>query len=188
MNKYDLINSINARGTFAMTRAVLPHMMERKFGRIIMMSPPISNDVAAYAGRTAYNLSKYGMTMVALGVAAEYKGTGITANALWPATIIESQASKNFQLGERKMWRKALILAEATAFLCKQANNNLTGNAFIDDEYLRKYEGFQDHEFIKYRCDSSFEPPRLLANENSGFHVTRGNAKTVAKDALKSRM
>lgn len=72
MKKFDLILSINARGTFCMTRACLPHMKRNGFGRIITMSPPLSNAVSAYKGRTAYNISKYGMTMVTMGVAAEY--------------------------------------------------------------------------------------------------------------------
>ena len=59
--KYDLITSINARGTFLMTRACLPHMERNDFGRVITMSPPISNGVGAFQGRTAYNISKMGM-------------------------------------------------------------------------------------------------------------------------------
>ena len=71
------------------------------------MSPPLQTDFRAYKGFTGYNISKFGMTMCALGAAAEYEGQGITGNSLWPATVIESQASKNFELGGREMWRKA---------------------------------------------------------------------------------
>jgi len=89
MKKFDLIVSINARGTFCMTKYCLPHMIKNQFGRIVNMSPPISLD--GFKGHVAYNISKFGMTMVALGVAQEYAGQNITANSLWPATIVESQ-------------------------------------------------------------------------------------------------
>jgi len=103
MKKFELITEINSRGTFAITRACLPHMEKNSFGRVINMSPPIRLDLHIMAGHTAYNISKYGMSMVALGVAAEYQGEGITGNTVWPATVIESYASINFQLGERKV-------------------------------------------------------------------------------------
>jgi len=126
MSKFDLIVSqlivrshsqvgINARGSFALTRACLPYMERQGWGRVISMSPPISTDYSVYGGHTAYNISKMGMTMVAMGVAAEYKGKNITGNSLWPATIIESLASQNFKMGERQLWRKADIIADATA-------------------------------------------------------------------------
>ena len=63
------------------------------------MSPPIVTDMRAYAGKTAYYMSKFGMTMVALGAAAEGEGKGVTGNSLWPATVIESLASLNFKMG-----------------------------------------------------------------------------------------
>ena len=75
------------------------------------------------------------MTMVALGAAAEGTRDGITGNALWPATIIESLASENFQLGEKSQWRKATILADAVMQLC--GDGGTTGGTLIDDTYLR---------------------------------------------------
>merc|ERR1712217_398101 len=88
-------------------------MAKNKFGRVISMSPPIETHFKRFAGFTAYNISKYGMTMVAMGAAAEYEGKGITGHSIWPATVIESQASINFELGDTSMWRKAAILADA---------------------------------------------------------------------------
>lgn len=189
MKKYDLITQINARGTFAMTRACLPHMVDGKFGRVITMSPPIITDPSAYVGRTAYNISKYGMTIVALGVAGEYRDTNITGNALWPATIIESQASKNFQLGDTSLWRKATILADAVVGICKQ-DGDFTGNMLIDDEFLRDKMDFKDSDFVQYRCDPNVEPPRLLANEAaaSSFMVKRGDVSQVQADIRKDNM
>ena len=157
--KFDLILSINARGSFMMARACLPHMERNNFGRVICMSPPIS--IVGFAGRTAYNISKMGMTMVALGVAEEYRGKNITGNTLWPATVVESYASRNFKLGDRKMWRKAEVIADAAVGVIS-ASGDFTGNQLIDDEYLRS-TGLTDDDFVRYRCDPAFEPRRVLA-------------------------
>ena len=84
-----------------MTSACLPYMEKGNFGRVINMSPAISPNYNKYSGVTAYNISKMGMSMVAMGVAAEYKGKNIIANTMWPATVFESLASINFELGDK---------------------------------------------------------------------------------------
>jgi citronellol/citronellal dehydrogenase len=190
--KYDLITSINVRGTFLMTRACLPHMKARGFGRVVTMSPPISSKVGVFAGRTAYNVSKMGMTMVALGVSAEAAGADITGNALWPATIIESLASKNFQMGQRDMWRTANIIADATVgIVCDDAASGTSGRMLIDDTYLRQRWGLEDQHFVKYRCNPDVEPPRLLAaaegeDGSEGFEfVKRGEVGRLDRDMAK---
>jgi citronellol/citronellal dehydrogenase len=104
LQKYDLITSINCRGAFYLTKLCLPVMKKHKYGRVISMSPPIQTHYSAYKGYTAYNIAKFGMTMSALGAGAEGAEDGITGNSLWPATVIESQASINFDLGERSTW------------------------------------------------------------------------------------
>eukprot|EP00041_Stephanoeca_diplocostata_P028651 m.825656 g.825656 ORF g.825656 m.825656 type:complete len:222 (+) comp23408_c1_seq1:589-1254(+) len=152
---------INSRGTFLITQACLPHMQKNGFGRVINMSPPIG--IKGFRGRTAYNMSKMGMTMVALGVAEEFEGENITGNSLWPATIIESLASINFQLGEKQMWRKATIIADATVAICCE-DGDFTGNMLIDDTYLLS-RGVTHDELKVYRYDPDVEPPRLLASE-----------------------
>lgn len=178
MKKYDLIHAINARGTFCMTKYAVPHMKKNKWGRVINMSPPITT--RGFKGRTAYNHSKMGMTMVALGVAEEYRGQGITANALWPATVIESQASINFKLGDPKYWRKADILADCVLGMCK--DDEYTGNATIDDDYLRERHGFEDKDFLQYRYNPAFKPVRALAAIHDEIGVQRGNVSTLRKD------
>eukprot|EP00808_Paulinella_micropora_P008501 g31929.t1 len=182
MKKYDLIMTINARGSFAMAQACLPHMKKNGWGRVICMSPPIH--LQGLKGMVAYYMSKFGMTLVALGVAQEYRGQGIAAHSLWPATVIESQASKNFAMGERGMWRKATILSDATVRLCKEPND-YTGQMLIDDVYLRERHGFVDADFVQYRCDPAIEPPRLLAseaNEGSLAPMRRGDVRKLAVD------
>ena len=195
VKRYDLITSINARGTFLMTKACLPHMKANNFGRVITMSPPIVTH--AFAGRTAYNISKFGMTMVALGVAQECgEEFNITGNSLWPATVIESFASINFELGTRDSWRKASILADATLAIISEGPDAGNGRMLIDDEYLRT-RGLCDDDFIIYRCNPDVEPPRLLAIAESpeaaadgAFRSTlkRGEVSDLQTDKLRGKL
>jgi len=182
IKKYDLINSINSRATFAMTRACLTHMSKNGWGRVITMSPPIRFN--GFAGHTAYNISKFGMTMVALGVAQEYKGKGITGNSLWPATIIESLASKNFKLGDESSWRKPTILSDAVLSIISEPDT-FTGNMLIDDVYLRS-KGLTDEDLKIYRCDPNVEPARVLdpyTELSEQFTITkRGDVNQLEKD------
>ena len=192
LKKYDLITSINARGAFAIAQACLPHMVKAGFGRVVTMSPPIVTDMRAYAGKTAYYISKFGMTMVALGAAAEGAGKGVTGNSLWPATVIESLAAVNFKLGERSTWRKAAILADCVVSICEEGDD-FSGNMLIDDTYLRS-RGATDADIAKYRYDPAVEPPRLLAMEaGSGeWDVSkdfkRGDVRRVEADIARSKL
>eukprot|EP01000_Liburna_glaciale_P005586 NODE_549_length_921_cov_440.792431_g358_i0.p1 GENE.NODE_549_length_921_cov_440.792431_g358_i0~~NODE_549_length_921_cov_440.792431_g358_i0.p1 ORF type:complete len:256 (+),score=110.33 NODE_549_length_921_cov_440.792431_g358_i0:26-769(+) len=185
INKYDLITQINSRGTFAMTRACLPHMAKNGWGHVITMSPPISLD--RMAGYTAYNISKFGMTLVALGTAAEYKGKGVAGNSLWPVTVVESSASENFKLLDRKNWRKASVIADATLSIISEDPKVFTGNQLYDEEYLRS-KGVTD--FTKYRCDPNHEPPAILGRrpvppaEGGTLRGKRGLVAEVASSKL----
>ena len=182
LNKFDLITGINCRGAFHLTKLCLPHMRKNKFGRVICMSPPIQTDAAYYKGYTAYNLSKFGMTMVAMGAAAEGEEDNITGNSLWPATVIESQASINFDLGNRSTWRKASILADAALMII--GDSKVNGRQLIDDEFLAT-KGQKD--FKVYRYDPNVEPPRLLV-EAKGAFVSRGDVRKVDSDRKKSKL
>merc|ERR1711998_71633 len=190
MAKYDLITSINSRGTFAITKACLPHMSANGFGRVVCMSPPIRLNLEVFAGHTAYNISKYGMSMVALGVAAEYLDQGITGNTVWPATVVESYASINFKLGAERDWRKATILADCVMSIVSEPDT-FTGNMLIDDTYLRT-KGLQDEDFVQSRCDPAPAPPRSLDQSRDGDIIEyrtaakRGDVKTLDDDKRKS--
>jgi len=186
MNKYDLITQINARGSFAMTRACLPIMEKGGFGRVICTSPPIQNNFEAFKGFTAYNISKFGMTMVAMGAAAEYVGKGITGHSVWPATVVESYASKNFQLGDTSMWRKADILSDVVLGLVS-APDSYTGKQLIDDEYLMEQHGLTEEDLAIYRFDPEVEPPRALDPKNKSLTATsatfsRGDVRKLEGD------
>eukprot|EP01080_Neovahlkampfia_damariscottae_P006647 gene6647-10812_t len=156
MSKYDLINEVNSRGTFACTSAVLPYMLKQNSGRIINMSPPI--DLKAVSGKVAYFISKFGMTLQVHGLADEVKDTNIGIYALWPATLIESFATKNFKMGDESIWRKASILSDCCLSLVTSKDKELSGKALIDEDYLRSI-GMND--FKVYRKNPDIEPPRI---------------------------
>jgi citronellol/citronellal dehydrogenase len=156
MKRFDLVMGVNARGAFACTRYVLPAMLAQSFGHVLMMSPPVNG--AAGAGKVAYALSKFGMTLVAQGIAEEVRGRGVAANALWPATLIESQATLRWGLGDSSLWRKPEILADAMVGMFSKPPDAFSGQAVIDEEFLRA-EGTTD--FSRYRCNPDVEPPRV---------------------------
>ena len=156
MKKFDLVMGVNARGAYACTYHVLPAMIQQGYGHILMMSPPV--EVKASAGKIAYAISKFGMTLIAHGLAEEVADKNVACNALWPATMIESYATINWGLGTPALWRKPEILSDATMKIFEKEPRSFTGHALIDEEFLRA-EGETD--FVKYRCDPSSEPPRV---------------------------
>jgi citronellol/citronellal dehydrogenase len=156
LKKFDLVMDVNARGAFACTHHVLPAMRAQRFGHILMMSPPV--DAAGAAGKIAYAISKLGMTLIAHGLAEEVREDNVAANALWPVTMIESLATINWGLGDRTLWRKPDILADAALRIFAKEPRSFTGHALLDEDFLRA-EGVTD--FSRYRCDPDHEPPRI---------------------------
>ncbi len=157
VKKYNLVHEVNSRGTYLVTRAFLPGMVAQKWGHVIMMSPPI--DLSHVPGRIAYFISKFGMTLIAHGLAGEVRDDNVAANALWPVTIIESQATINFGLGGPKQWRKGTILADAAYEIVKKEPKSFTGNALLDEDFLRSV-GYTD--FDQYKCTPDGEPQRIV--------------------------
>lgn len=158
MAKFDLVHGVNSRAVFSCVRAVLPGMLRRGRGRIVVMSPPVDMGWLRQGGKVAYLLSKFGMTMIAHGLAKEVEGTGVSVNALWPATFVESSATKNFKMAERREWRKADVVADAVAGMVGEDAAAFNGRAVIDEEYLRSI-GVRD--FSKYRVVSDYEPRKV---------------------------
>jgi citronellol/citronellal dehydrogenase len=154
--RFDLVMGVNARAAFLCCRAVLPSMVERRWGHIINMSPP--PDVGMLPGRVAYGISKLGMTLLTLGLAEEVRGHNIAVNSLWPATLIESQATINHQIGTPEMWRKPDILVDCMLRLTQKEPTEVTGQALIDEDFLRA-EGVTD--FGGYACVPGTQPPGL---------------------------
>jgi citronellol/citronellal dehydrogenase len=135
---------INVRGTYVVSRACAPYLKERG-GHILTLSPPIDLDPKWLGPHAAYTLSKYGMTMLTLGLAEELRPHGVAANALWPRTLIATAAVQNLLGGEASMARsrRPEIVADAAhAILCKDPATT-TGSCFVDDEVLAA-EGVTD--------------------------------------------
>lgn len=157
--KYDLIHDINSRGSYILSRECIPYMLKNdNGGHIVMCSPPITTDINHYKNKTAYMISKLGMTMSMMGISSEYDNEKIAANSIWPKTPIESQALINHRLGNPFMWRKADIVCDAIINILQENPLEFKGNALIDEEYLLE-KGETD--FDKYNCVPGGNPPSL---------------------------
>jgi NAD(P)-dependent dehydrogenase (short-subunit alcohol dehydrogenase family) len=138
--RFDLMHDINVRGTFLMVKHALPHLRKGNNPHILTLSPPINLDPKWLAGHVAYTVSKYSMSMMALGWAAEFKADGIASNALWPRTTIDTAAVRNLLGGQAlaNMSRTPDIIADAAHYILSQPAAECTGNTFIDEEVLAK--------------------------------------------------
>lgn len=138
--RFDLMHDINVRGTFLMVKHALPFLRKGNNPHILTLSPPINLDPKWLAGHVAYTVSKYSMSMMALGWAAEFKSDGIASNALWPRTTIDTAAVRNLLGGQAlaNMSRTPDIIADAAHYILSQPAAECTGNTFIDEEVLAK--------------------------------------------------
>jgi NAD(P)-dependent dehydrogenase (short-subunit alcohol dehydrogenase family) len=145
--RFDLMQSINVRGTFLVVKHCIPYLRKGKNPHIITLSPPVNLDPKWMGGHIAYTITKFNMSMLALGWAAEFKGAGIASNALWPRTTIDTAAVRNLLGGETlaKMSRTPEIIADAVYFILKKNASQCTGHTFIDEEVLAS-EGITDLE------------------------------------------
>ena len=137
--RYDLMQSINTRGTFLAIRACIPHL--KRSGNnphILTLSPPINLDPAWLGAHAAYTLSKYGMTLLTLAAAEELREAGVAANCLWPRTIIATAAVQNLLGGDEAMARarSPQIYADSAYEILVKPSREYTGQALIDDEVL----------------------------------------------------
>jgi citronellol/citronellal dehydrogenase len=160
VKRYDLMHNINVRGTFFMSKACIPWLKQAHNPHILNLSPPINLDPRWLGPHLAYTMSKYGMSMVVLGLAEELKQYRIAANALWPKTIIATAAVKNLLGGDFLIQRSRTpeIVADAAFYILQKPSFETTGNFFIDEDVL-KNEGTTD--FSKY----SINPDQKLMND-----------------------
>jgi citronellol/citronellal dehydrogenase len=138
MKRFDLMFSVNVRGTFLCSKLCIPHLKKSKNPHILNLSPPLNLDPKWFKNHVAYTMSKYGMSMCVLGMAEEFKREGIAVNALWPRTAIATSAVKNLLGGEQaiKQSRKPEIVADAAYLILTSPSKSCTGNFFIDDDVL----------------------------------------------------
>jgi citronellol/citronellal dehydrogenase len=151
MKRYDLMQGINTRGTFMVSKYAIPYLEKASNPHILMNSPPLDMKEKWFAGSTGYSIAKFGMSLVALGLAGELRSKGIAVNALWPRVIIATAAIKNLLGGERamRMTRTPEIMADAAYAIFHKTAKSFTGHFLIDDTFLAG-EGVTDFE--KYRA------------------------------------
>lgn len=147
MKRYDLMQSINARGTFLLSKTAIPYLERSTNAHVLTLSPPIDLDPKWAGGYLAYTMAKYGMSLVTLGLAEELKGAGIAANSLWPRTTIATAAVANLLGGDETVARSRTpqIMADAAHAILVRDARSCTGNFFIDEDVLRA-EGVTDFE------------------------------------------
>jgi citronellol/citronellal dehydrogenase len=136
--KFDLMQQIEVRGTFLLTRTAIPHLRESGHAHILTLSPPLNLSKKWLGSCVGYMLAKYGMTLAALGFAAELEADGIASNTLWPRTIIATAAVQNVLGGDEAMAKSRTpeIMGDAAHAVLARAPMEQTGQELIDDEVL----------------------------------------------------
>ncbi|HKQ83336.1 MAG TPA: NAD(P)-dependent oxidoreductase [Steroidobacteraceae bacterium] len=152
VKRFDLIQQINMRGTFLVSRACLPYLRKSRNPHVLTLSPPLTMRADWFAQHLPYTLSKYGMSMVTFGMAEEFRADGIAFNSLWPKTTIATAAIE-FALGGEALMRRSRrpeIMADAAHAIFLRDARRYTGNFVLDEDVLRE-DGVQD--FAQYRYD-----------------------------------
>ncbi len=152
MKRYDLMNGINARGTFMVSKLAIPHLSKAENPHILMLSPPLDMSEKWFAPHLAYSIAKFGMSLCVLGLAGELRRKGIAVNALWPRTTIATAAVNNLLGGDAlmKASRTPAILADAAHMIFTTPSKELTGQFLIDDTFMH---GRGVTDFDQYRVD-----------------------------------
>jgi citronellol/citronellal dehydrogenase len=157
MKRYDLMQDINTRGTYVVSKACMPHLRNAENPHILTLSPPISLDPRWLGGHIGYTIAKYGMSLCALGFAEELREAGIASNALWPRTIIATAAVQNLLGGDAAMQRsrRPELYADAAYAIVTRPSRECTGNTYLCEDVLAE-EGVTD--FSEYMYVDGAEP------------------------------
>ncbi len=161
MKRYDLMQQVNARGTFVMSQKCIPHLKASDNPHILTLSPPLDIDPKWFKGHVAYTMAKMGMSMCTLGMAAEFADEGIAVNSLWPLTTIDTAAIRNLLGGDAMAARSRSprIMADAAYAVVTQPSRECTGNFFIDELVLSEAGVTDFSEYSAVPGDK--EPPFL---------------------------
>jgi len=145
MKRYDLMNQINSRGTFLVSKTTLPHLLKAANPHILNLAPPLDLQAKWFAPHVAYTMAKYGMSLCTLGMAEEFRARGVAVNSLWPLTTIDTAAVRNIIGGVElaNASRKPEIMGDAAYVILNRPARECTGNFFIDEDVLRA-EGVTD--------------------------------------------
>lgn len=155
--KFDLVMEVNVRAAYCATHDVLPGMLERGEGCVVQMSPPL--DERMLAGKVAYAVSKFGMSLLARGLAQEVGDVPIRSFALWPATAIDTQATRHFGLGGPEGWRRPEIVAHALLAAIALPLADVQGGWLVDEDVLARI-GVTDLD--RYLCVPGGRPIRIV--------------------------
>ncbi|RIA36289.1 citronellol/citronellal dehydrogenase [Ectopseudomonas oleovorans] len=150
--RFDLMYQINTRAVMLCSQAALPYLKKSAGGHILNLSPPLNLDAKWFAQHGPYTVTKYGMSMLTLGMSEEFKKYGISVNSLWPKTMIATAAIE-FELGSRDAFKRArtpAIMADAAHAILASQGRSITGRLLIDEDILRE-QGVSDFE--PYRFD-----------------------------------
>ncbi len=163
MKRYDLMQDINTRGTFLVSKACLPHLTQGTNPHVLTLSPPLNMDPKWFGPHVAYTIAKYGMSMCTLGMAEEFRGDAVAVNSLWPRTIIATAAVQNLLGGDAAMARsrRPEIMADAAHAIFCRPSSETTGNFFIDDEVLAD-AGVSDLSGYAYVADADLQVDLFL--------------------------
>ena len=145
MKRFDLMHEVNARGTFLCTQACLPHLLRARNPHVLTLAPPPTLAPHWWAPHAAYTLAKMGMSFVTLGLAGEFASRGIAINALWPRTIIATDALNMIPGIDPARCRKPAIVADAAHAVLVRPARERTGAFLIDEDVLRE-AGVRDFE------------------------------------------
>ena len=162
MKSYDLMQDINCRGTFLLSKTCIPHLRAAENPHILTLSPPINLDPRWFEMHTAYTISKYGMSLCVLGLAQEFRRDGIAVNALWPRTVILTAALAMLGgLTPPEKCRKPEIMADAAHAVLTRDSRSATGNFYIDEDVLRE-AGVTDFEPYAVKPGEPLHPDLFL--------------------------
>ena len=161
MKNYDLMHSINTRGTFLCSKKAVPYLKKSENPHVINLSPPLNMETRWFQNHVGYTMAKFGMSMCVLGMHSEYKRFGIAFNALWPRTAIATAAVANHLGGEVMMAKSRTpeIMADAAYIIMNRDSKKFTGNFCIDDAILNS-EGITD--LVKYQVDQNLDISDLV--------------------------
>lgn len=145
MKRYDLMHEVNTRGTFLVSKTVIPHLKQASNPHILNLAPPLDMSPKWFGPHVAYTMAKMGMSMCTLGMSAEFAAAGIAVNSLWPLTTIDTAAVRNVLGGDAmaKRSRTPAVMADAAHTILNRPSRQCTGNFFIDEIVLRE-EGVTD--------------------------------------------
>jgi citronellol/citronellal dehydrogenase len=165
MKRYDLMQNINTRGTFVVSKACIPHLKQSENGHVLTLSPPLNMDPRWFKGHVGYTIAKYGMSMCTIGMAEEFRDDGVAFNALWPRTIIATAAVQNLLGGEEAMARsrRPELVADAAHAIVTRSSRECTGNLFLAEDVLAQ-EGITDMTAYSYGAAAADPIPDLFVD------------------------